>query len=61
VSKSTIGAFETKTEDARLAAMNNRALVEAFERAGLTFVAENGGGLGLRFTKKKGAGPEGPS
>jgi DNA-binding XRE family transcriptional regulator len=52
VSKSTIGAFETKREDARLATMNNRALVEALERAGLTFVAENGGGPGLRIAKK---------
>jgi DNA-binding XRE family transcriptional regulator len=55
VSKSTIGAFETKSENARLATMNNRALVEAFASAGLTFVAENGGGAGLRFAKKKDA------
>ncbi len=41
---------------ARLAAMNNRALVEAFEDAGLTFVAEDGGGLGLRFEKKSRSG-----
>lgn len=51
VSKSTIGAFETKSEKARLAAMNNRALVEAFEGAGLVFIPEDGGGLGLRFAK----------
>jgi transposase len=35
LSKSTIGAFEAKGEDARLTTMNNRALVEAFERAGV--------------------------
>jgi predicted transcriptional regulator len=52
VSKSTIGAFEAKSEIGRLATMNNRALVEAFEHAGLTFVPENGGGFGLRVAKK---------
>jgi hypothetical protein len=52
VSRSTIGAFEIKRENARLATMNNRALVEAFERAGITFVAENGGGPGLRIAKQ---------
>jgi DNA-binding XRE family transcriptional regulator len=49
VSKSTIGAFEIKDEGARLATMNNRALVEAFERAGLQFIPENGGGPGVRL------------
>jgi hypothetical protein len=29
--------------------MNNRALVEAFERAGLQFIPENGGGHGVRM------------
>jgi hypothetical protein len=49
VSKSTIGAFEIRKQWARLATMNNRALVEAFERAGLQFVEENGGGPGVRL------------
>lgn len=49
VSKSTIGAFEIKGESARLATMNNRALVQAFEQAGLQFVEENGGGHGVRL------------
>jgi hypothetical protein len=31
--------------------MNNRAVVEAFERAGLEFIPENGGGVGLRLKK----------
>ena len=54
VSKSTIGAFEQRDESSRLATMNNRALVEAFERAGLEFIAENGGGAGVRLAKKGG-------
>jgi hypothetical protein len=29
--------------------MNNRALIEAFETAGLQFIPENGGGPGVRF------------
>lgn len=49
VSKSTIGAFEAKGEEAKLAQMNNRAMVEAFERAGLQFIPENGGGAGVRW------------
>jgi DNA-binding XRE family transcriptional regulator len=49
VSKSTIGAFEIKGESARLATMNNRALVQTFEQAGLQFVEENGGGHGVRL------------
>nr|WP_046868044.1 XRE family transcriptional regulator [Microvirga massiliensis] len=49
VSKSTIGAFEIKDEGARLTTMNNRALIEAFERAGLQFIPENGGGPGVRL------------
>jgi hypothetical protein len=52
VSKSTIGAFEIKDEKARLATMNNRVLVETFERAGLEFISENGGGAGVRLKKR---------
>ncbi|NEU15155.1 XRE family transcriptional regulator [Methylobacterium sp. BTF04] len=53
VSKSTIGAFERRDETASLTTMNNRALVEAFERAGLEFIPENGGGAGIRFRERK--------
>ena len=53
VSKSTIGAFEIKDENARLTTMNNRALIQAFERAGIQFVAENGGGVGVRFSRAR--------
>lgn len=54
VAKSTLGAFETKEESARLTTMNNRAAVEAFERAGLQFLAENGGGHGVRLRDVRG-------
>ena len=33
--------------------MNNRAVVEAFERAGLEFIPENGGGVGLRLKARQ--------
>jgi transcriptional regulator with XRE-family HTH domain len=49
ISKSTIGAFEIKDEGARLFKVNNQALIEAFERAGLLFIPENGGGMGVRL------------
>jgi transcriptional regulator with XRE-family HTH domain len=52
VSKSTIGAFEIKDEYARLAHANNRSLIEAFEKAGLEFIEENGGGPGVRLARK---------
>ena len=55
VPRPTLSAFEVKGEDARLTTMNNKALVEAFERAGLQFLPENGGGLGVRFRKPSGA------
>ena len=56
VPRPTIQAFEAKDVDtARLTTMNNRALVEAFERVGLEFIPENGGGLGVRFRERKGA------
>ena len=37
----------------RLTTMNNRALVEAFEKGGLEFIPENGGGEGIRFRMRK--------
>lgn len=52
VSRSTIGAFEIKDESARLMGTNNRALIEAFEHAGLQFIPENetaGCGIRLRY------------
>jgi DNA-binding XRE family transcriptional regulator len=52
VPKPTLSAFEIKEEGSRLATMNNRAVVEAFEKAGLEFIPENGGGVGLRLKKR---------
>ena len=54
----TIKAFETvRSVDGkpsrRLTTMNNRAIVNAFERAGLEFIPENGGGDGIRFRERR--------
>ena len=49
VPKPTISAFEVKDEGARLTTMNNRAVVDAFERAGIEFIPSNGRGAGLRL------------
>lgn len=49
VPRPTLSAFEVKGEDARLTTMNNKALVEAFEKAGVQFIPQNGGGAGLRL------------
>ena len=59
----TIKAFETvRSVDGkpsrRLTTMNNRALVEAFEKAGLEFIPENGGGAGIRFRDRKAVKPD---
>jgi hypothetical protein len=32
-----------------MSTMNNKAAVEAFEKAGLQFIPENGGGAGVRL------------
>ena len=49
VPKPTISAFEARGGAAKLTHMNNRAVVEAFEKAGLQFIPENGGGAGIRM------------
>ena len=54
VPKPTISAFELKPETGKLATLNHRAIVEAFEKAGLEFIPENGGGAGIRFRERKG-------
>lgn len=54
VPKPTISAFELKPEAGKLATMNHRALIGAFEAAGLEFIPENGGGAGVRFRERKG-------
>lgn len=59
VAKSTVGAFEIKEESAKLANLNNQALVRAFEAAGLQFIPENGGGAGVRWRDRQTAPHQG--
>ena len=40
-----------------MATMNNRAVVEALARAGIEFIPENGGGVGLRLKARQGDRP----
>src|SRR5215213_4922568 len=42
-----------------VAAADARALRLALERAGVEFIAENGGGVGVRFAKRSGKPDEG--
>ncbi len=51
VAHDTIRSFEsgrTKT----LTAVNERAIVTAFDAAGIAFIPENGGGAGVRLKEK---------
>ncbi|MCC0808311.1 XRE family transcriptional regulator [Methylobacterium sp. W2] len=52
-----IEAFEAKPETAKMMGANMRALVEAFEKAGLEFIPANGGGAGIRFRDNTSADP----
>jgi hypothetical protein len=59
VPRPTLYAFEAKgVASAKMATMNNRAVVEAFERAGVEFIPENGGGVGLRLRERRGPASE---
>jgi hypothetical protein len=49
VPEPTLQAFEAKEVGAKMATMNNRAVIETFEKAGLQFIPENGGGAGVRL------------
>ena len=50
VSRTTIGDFERSI---RIPHRNNLAAIRrAFETAGIEFLAENGGGAGLRFARR---------
>jgi transcriptional regulator with XRE-family HTH domain len=51
VPEPTIQAFEAKEDGGRMATLNNKAVIDAFEQAGLSILPENGGGFGVRFTK----------
>ena len=53
VPEPTVNAFEAKPETGRMIAANARLLVEAFEKAGLEFIPENGGGDGIRFRERR--------
>ena len=51
LSESTVRDFE---KGRRVPAANNLAAIQhAFERAGLEFIPENGGGAGIRFRERK--------
>lgn len=45
----TIRRAEVAEEGISLTAANNLAIRRAFEAAGVEFIGENGGGLGVRF------------
>lgn len=53
VPEPTVNAFEAKPETGRMMAANAKLLIDAFERAGLEFIPENGGGAGIRFRERK--------
>lgn len=54
IPRPTITAFEAKRDAAaKMSTMNNKAAVEAFEKAGLEFIPENGGGEGIRFRMRR--------
>ncbi|MCJ2138027.1 XRE family transcriptional regulator [Methylobacterium sp. J-026] len=54
VPEPTINAFEAKPETGRMITANARLLIEAFEKGGLEFIPENGGGAGIRFRERRG-------
>jgi hypothetical protein len=54
VPEPTLQAFEAKEAGGRMATLNNKAVVEAFEKAGLQFIPENGGGAGVRLRDRDG-------
>lgn len=54
VPKPTISAFETKAETGRMATLNAKAILAAYEANGLEFIPENGGGAGVRFRERQG-------
>jgi transcriptional regulator with XRE-family HTH domain len=58
VSKPTIGRLESQDgETVGGRAETGDALVAALEKAGIEFIAENGGGAGLRLKKRTGKQP----
>lgn len=55
VGSATVNRFETG-QDARISTVEK--LRSALEAAGITFIAENGGGVGVRFRKARAQRPE---
>ena len=59
VAGATITRAEVEDGPVSVAAADARALRLALERAGIEFIAENGGGAGVRFAKPSHAPDEG--
>ncbi|MDL2408048.1 helix-turn-helix transcriptional regulator [Rhizobium calliandrae] len=56
VSRQTIADFE---RGAHMPISNNlSSIIAAFQKAGIEFISENGGGAGVRFAKPKADGSE---
>jgi transcriptional regulator with XRE-family HTH domain len=54
VAYDTISGFERReSKTAKLTNLNNRAVVQAFEAAGILFIPENGGGTGVRLRDRE--------
>lgn len=51
VGVATVSRAETEDENPTVTTANLRAMQHALEAAGIQFIPENGGGVGLRFIK----------
>jgi hypothetical protein len=58
VGLTTIRRAELTIEETSLTAANNLAIRNALESAGVEFIDENGGGLGVRFRKPRAKEPK---
>src|SRR4051812_14875651 len=56
---STIVQAEAEEGSVSVAAVDARALCMALKKAGVEFIPENGGGVGVRFAKRSGPPDEG--
>ena len=59
VAAATISHAEAEDGPVSVTPADARALRRALERAGVEFLAENGGGVGVRFSKRSGGPDEG--
>jgi hypothetical protein len=55
VGLATIKRAEASDEEVRMIPANAAAVQRALENGGITFIAENGGGAGVRMRKPRGA------